>query len=492
MNEGRTQLTLRQGGGVNKGSMRAGLGAPTRPVAAALARTIAALLPDSPVEWLWWLIFPFWAFFPTTRAGFVNLGAMYVNLKDITLACLALASLPWVFVYWRRQRRAFHWTFLPFTGFVIYAVATALITADRRAYDFPYIMSPPFHAWSAMALGFALVCSLPPDKLPAFANRLVVAVSALAFVYVAILLFPPTWIRAYTTVDPMFGMKRLGGPLGGPTLVPAVFLVSLSFVVFGVQQVIKSPLGIIAASVLSAGILFSGSRAAFFALLVFLILTLFREVRLGRKVVMLAALAAASVFVFQYASPARFLDLSDTYRSESYLSSVRAWTANLRAFVFGHGLGQMWPWNLYDAGFGGGAGYGKLLSTQFGRVLYHPHSTLLYVLVETGLVGIALFGASVALPLWRAYRDRPGSSLPGRLAPGLLASLVIFTFDTMLLRAFELAAVWWVFLFLVSADYPSESGTARESESQSWLSPVPTVRPASLRARGCRTAGGAE
>lgn len=491
MNEGRMQLTLPQGGGVNKGSLRAGLGAPTRPVGAALARMIGGLLPDSPLEWLWWPFFAFWAFFPSTRAGFVNVGGMYVYLKDITLACLALVSLPWLFLYRNRCRPAFRWTFLPFTALMIYAIATAVVRADYRSYDFPYIISPAIHAWSAMALAFALVCSLPPEKLPAFANRLVVAVSAVAFVYVAILLFPSTWIRAYATVDPTFGMKRLGGPLGGPTVVPAIFVVTLSFVVFSVQQMIKSPFGIIGATVLSAAILFSGSRAAILALLAFLMLTLLRGGRLLRKVVVFSTFAAASAFVFHYASPERFLDLSEVYRTESYWSSLRAWTANVRSLVLGHGFGQIWPYYFYDAGFGGGAGYGKLLSTEFGRVLYHPHSTVLYVLAETGIVGMCLLGAALGRPLLRAYRAKPGSSVAKRLAPGVLATLVIFAFDTMLLKGFELAAVWWTFLFLMAAENPSKSDPSQIRDRGNRLSFLPEVSFGLAKTRARRTTGGA-
>ncbi len=487
-----SRISLSQLGPLSEAPIRAEVSAHPRTATDALAKRVVESLPDSPVEWLWWPVFALWAFLPSTLTPSINVGWLYLTLKDLILLLAAIISLPWAFLCRERCKWAFRCTFLPFTGFIVYALATAFASHDYRAYDFPYIISPAIEAWSAMALALGLVRSLPPEKLHAFAHRLVVGVGAVGVVYSGILLFPVQWVRAGFAPDPLSGMQRLGGPLGAATLMPAVFVVSLPFLVQRIRRTIGSISTAALAGVLAAAVVFSGSRAAVLSLFALLTLTMVRRVSLKQKALLFAVVAAASVFVFQYASPSRFLDLSETYRTESYVSSIRAWTANLRVFVFGHGLGQMWPWYLYDAGFAGGAGYGKLLSTQFGRVLYHPHSTFLYVLVETGLVGMALFGTSVALPLLRAYRGRPGLSVPGRLAPGLLASLVIFTFDTMLLRAFELAAIWWVFLFLVSADYPSESGTARESERQSRLSLAPRVRPALLRARGCGTAGGAE
>ena len=84
--------------------------------------------------------------------------------------------------------------------------------------------------------------------------------------------------------------------------------------------------------------------------------------------------------------------------------------------------------------------------TRFGILLYHPHSTVLALGVEMGLVGISFLvalAAAVLAALRRSLRSRADSIF----ALGVAVSTLSLGFDLFILRRPTRDAVWWVFLF---------------------------------------------
>ena len=155
------------------------------------------------------------------------------------------------------------------------------------------------------------------------------------------------------------------------------------------------------------------------------------------------ALAGAGVAVVVLVpSLRRLVSLSDPLREQNLISALSWWTRDWQTVVFGAGSGQVWPWFAIDSGLVAAPGE-RMVPTPAGQVLLSPHSTLLAVVVELGLVGALLAGVMVAALGWLAVRTRrDGFTAP--LALALVAGLVAFLFDTYLLKEPGNAFWWWL------------------------------------------------
>ena len=101
-----------------------------------------------------------------------------------------------------------------------------------------------------------------------------------------------------------------------------------------------------------------------------------------------------------------------------------------------------WPWFAIDSGLVPAPGE-RMVPTPAGQVLLSPHSTLLAVVVELGLVGVLLAGAMVFALCKLTLRGRE-DAFAAPLALALLATLVAFLFDTYLFKEFGNAFWWWL------------------------------------------------
>jgi O-antigen ligase len=448
-----------------------------------LEEGIRRWMPQSLVEWVWWPVFVLCAFLPSTRTPILQIEGLLLTLTDLVLAALAIVSLPFLIVNRKRYHRSFRWTFLPFTALAVYAVTTTFVLEDFRRYDFLYLIFPMAMAWVAMAVGFTLVSSTKPERLKHLAYRLSAAATVIVVVYAPVGFLRPLGLRALADTDPDFGIVRLSGPLAGPTSLPAFLIISVSFLLLGIKRIQDSPFPMVLATVLTAGLFLCGSRAGGVALLLFAVVIALRGLSLRARLAVLVTTFLAGAIVFQVALPQRYMRFEDNFRKMTYETGFYAWTASPRAVVLGQGYGQVWPWYMKDAHIREeGRWYQYIVETGFGRSVYHPHSLYVNIMAETGLVGFTLLVMALASQLWRVFRSPMAFQIGSRLAPGIIASLAISAFDLMLLKAFAISAVWWVFFFIMAADVSMQAkSAARQPSAPANSRPGQQVRVGDLR-----------
>jgi len=199
------------------------------------------------------------------------------------------------------------------------------------------------------------------------------------------------------------------------------------------------------------GVLATGSRGGLLALVAWVVLLAVQLLfgRNGRQrrlwpwlVTAGAGIGVAVVVAVLFPSLGRLFSLGDPLREQNLFSALTWWTRDWQTIVAGAGAGQVWPWFAIDSGLVPAPGE-RMVPTPAGQVLLSPHSTLLAVVVELGLVGALLAGVMVFALCKLTLRGRE-DAFAAPLALALLATLVAFLFDTYLFKEFGNAFWWWL------------------------------------------------
>lgn len=156
-----------------------------------------------------------------------------------------------------------------------------------------------------------------------------------------------------------------------------------------------------------------------------------------------ALLVVAAVVELARRRGGRFL--VDAARWDNAANGLDAWSGSVGSVLFGLGPMRLWPWLALERGRPGEQVIGSLLhDSPWGQVLYHAHSTYLEVLVEYGLVGLALLVAALGVVVRRCLREiRQGGEL-SLVAVALLLALPAMLVELYLLRGFPSAALFWM------------------------------------------------
>jgi putative inorganic carbon (HCO3(-)) transporter len=157
----------------------------------------------------------------------------------------------------------------------------------------------------------------------------------------------------------------------------------------------------------------------------------------------LAVGATALLLVFiRWARPDA--GIADAARWSNHVHGLHAWTDGLWPILIGRGSGAVWPWLGVELGRAAAYPGQVTMPSPWGELLWHPHSTVLGVLVELGLVGVLLLVISLGAVLICAARvlhdPDPGRWLP---AAALIATAPGMLLETYLFRGFPAALVWW-------------------------------------------------
>lgn len=190
------------------------------------------------------------------------------------------------------------------------------------------------------------------------------------------------------------------------------------------------------------------SRAGLAALVIVIWIAAARLSRpgLGRIAIVLGggSLAVGAAFAYlRWRRPGA--GLGDGLREQSYAQGLEAWSDSIQLMVAGRGSGSLWPWLAVELKKIPTLSHEIVIESPWGDMLYHAHSTFLGVLVELGIIGLALLLLTLAVVAGSALRslrsDDPQTWLP---AVALLVTLPGMALETYLLRGFPGALVWWV------------------------------------------------
>jgi O-antigen ligase len=245
------------------------------------------------------------------------------------------------------------------------------------------------------------------------------------------------------------GRIRVGGVLENPNLTVALLVVAAP-ALLAVKGVVGRRWRVLAAVCLGAGVILTGSRAGLLALLAACAVTLPRG-RLRALGITIGAIAAAGVLVWRFVSQP---DILAWFRPTIWAAVLQLWAQHPAA-----GVG---PGGLADA-----AGAVRLLHAdhvghhQF--LIAYAESSALGLLVQTGMVGVLIFGVAAVLWVGRGRAREALRSMP--LRASLVAAFVMTLFHDLLTA--DVVLWWWALLFGLLGG-PIEADVRAQTSPASW------------------------
>lgn len=382
-------------------------------------------------------------------------GFEWLSVELLGFTLIMLATLPWL---WRRRGELSRWGWLLMGAFVAligYALLSVLVnpvpqvtTSEVFDVSRTWVVLPFLTGLVTMGAAVGLVLAAEARL------RLTIVATACAVLLVTAVISWPRQAAIHRS-------ERLATAMAGSATVHAVLLLVAAFA-FGLFLDRWHPrVALVLGGFATLGLLATESRAGLLALASWVILVVIGRFLGGRahplKLWPLwVAGAILMVALFAFGPLRRMVSFGDPKRAENLESALNIWTRSPETIARGTGAGQVWPWYAFDAGAVPVPGDG-IQNTAWGDVLISPHSTVLAVLVELGLVGALLFGSSVVAlmgVLWSSRRHPSRLLLPA----ALVASLVAFLFDTYLLKNFGVSLWWWLFATIVVTRSPRGAG----------------------------------
>lgn len=396
----------------------------------------------------------------------------------IGYALIAIVGLP--LVWGRRKELATPaWAGIAaFTAVLLYATVSVLLSGESlvtsrttpevippdtwTAAPLVHRLVPLLTAWLTMIAGVIAVLIIPAAQRVGrmwWAGWLLI-VSSLA-----------AWPRAVLVHD----SPRLATGMGGSATIHLVFLLCVGLFLGAAWQDHRRRWSLVGTAAAAICLLLTGSRSGLLCLAVLAVLVL---LWLGRRIsprlaaaALGALLAVTALLIALVPAAHRLLFFNDELRTTNLATAWHVFTSDPITTIFGVGSGRLWPWYAFDARYWTVPWRGQVSSTE-GTVLTNPHSVLLGVGVELGLVGLALLGVLVAVVLvrlgrgWRHRPERGYGTLADGLVLTLVAGFVAWVFDFYLFKNFAVSFWWWACFTAVFA-VPSDAGSGVETDLDS-------------------------
>jgi len=404
---------------------------------------------------LFWACLVLWSFMPATLTFWVYFHSIPVNCKDLML--IFLIGLEGFRRLGRDRYRNrsnwhqnLHWYFLFlffFAGFGLYH--STIPGRDALAMGFTLVMT-----LASFALAFLIIVRKDPAAVEEFVNLLVVSLTVVGFVYLAESMLG-LGLRSDEGVETAhFGIQRLHGPLFGAAYGQFMLIPCLGFNIGKLRSGPRRRLSIprlILVFINLISLLSLGSRGAVLCLAVYFLLYAFTSKGMGKKIARLLGMAvlfgAAALFVFSFADSSRLTNMEDHARSTTYEISMKIIESNGVDAILGPGYGSIWAWYLPDVEDGGARATNRFyIWTEYGSLLYNPHSILLMLVTELGVVGLAFFlkllQTQVVL-VRRAFHDEVYRSF----ICSMCSTFVVLLTDFPLFKNWPMSALWWLLFF---------------------------------------------
>jgi O-antigen ligase len=400
-----------------------------------------------------WILLVVLAFMPGRFTLWVDVAGVPMNHRYFLVIPVAVFYL---LMWWppRPTQSLWHYNLPGLTlGLLLYSAISMLWSgmSQRDIAPMGYVVVMNILVFT---LGYTLVARRSSVGVGAFLRRLTLFLAAVGLVYSADRFFNLGFSQLPWYLSEAFGIPRVSGPLYGASQVHIIMLPALGFAVNQVI-VVRSHrwLYLGAAFALVIAIMGSGSRAAYLILFIFAVLTVFSVQNKRQRTwiigAMLSMLVLGMVIVFAKATPERLMHMEDMARGATHLTAWNIWmNAPFEKKLFGSGHGAWWPWYLNSTIPGGVENAGlAYVTTPYGITLFHPHSVLLLLGVELGLVGLAYLGI-----LWFVLGRLLLESFAGRTYAIFGCSIFAASFamfvDLVLFRgALPGTITYWTFFF---------------------------------------------
>jgi O-antigen ligase len=433
-----------------------------------------------------WFSLSVWSLLPSSKTPWFEIGSIPVSSKEImAMAVMGFYLLQTIsssmvnqrFLSSRRPvprfRKPWHHRLPTSTMLMLLYAAISVIWSGMSPRDTAAMLYTLMGTASALLLGYYLIANRSAESVRSFLWWLTVFLAGIGLLYSAESFFS-LGLRSELGKEPWnpndFGIQRVRGPLFISSMGHFILIPALAFCI---QETIQNragrllKLGVV--SSLLATIIGLGSRAGLILLgLFFLFLIFFLKGRQRFFVILMVMIVTiiAATLIFSKARTDRLRSLRDDSRAETHRAAWGIVThRSIIADIFGSGYGSYWNWYLkegrtilYDWQV-----VDRRIWTPFGLMLHHPHSVLLLLAVEMGVVGLLYFVALWAVLARIFLHNLRGGSF-SIFTSGVVASGFSMFFDLFFFKPSHLQfnALWWIFLFGALALINNTRPIARE------------------------------
>jgi O-antigen ligase len=404
-----------------------------------------------------WATLLVWSYVPYKEIAFYIWNTVPFKSTDILLFVLLVLALAAGLIH-RYRNHVFQSNCLPllttmsvFLGYSALTMTWAdLVYRDQIAMGYTLISGA-----ACFLVPYLVFRQLRSAQIHTFLWRLSIALAIISFSYFA-QSFLALGLRSRNDWDLItFGMERVGGPLLYPArlhfqLLPAAAFVLGEMLTNRARRMIALPLlCMFIAPILGAG---SRSGAICLGLFILLVALVLRGTKRVSTVFVLLVLVTSGVTVLLTRAIPDRLMTGDPQRSQTYdtaLAIVESQTLNQH--IFGAGYGHWWPWYILDIEDGGAMATGRFFrSTPYGFTLYNPHSLLLTMWVELGIIGLCLFLVLMFFLLQLALRAQRRTGIHVLMC-GLAALVPAFFVDCYIVEDIKQNLIWWCFVLGATA-----------------------------------------
>jgi O-antigen ligase len=405
-----------------------------------------------------WMI-PFWfciafiSLYPSTQAPILEFSLILFNSKDLILVALGCFYLLPVI----RQtsvgsylNKSWSNSLPAITTAILGYAAISVTWSDMGFLDMITMLYTLVLTFFVFHLSYNLIAKMPVGSLRPFLWQLTVFIALISLLYSAQSFFSLDLRSSSNLQNDSFGIDRVRGPLFGSSTGYFLLIPALAFSIQEIANTTrKEPFKWIVMLILGTTILSLGSRGGVVITLIFIISLIFflrdRKQRLFAYLVgAIMMLAITFTIIGVAANTSRFTSTESDGRSETYSTSFEI-VKNRSIFdsFLGSGYGSYWHWYRIDTD-------GEILdgsvSTQYGTMLPHPHSTFLLLLVEIGLPGLLYFFKLNHILLNMISKNNRNTSDTIFFCGVATSGLSLF-FDFFIFKNWTVSMIWLIYFF---------------------------------------------
>lgn len=247
-----------------------------------------------------------------------------------------------------------------------------------------------------------------------------------------------------------FGIQRVRGPLFGSSYGFFILLPAIGFTLNKATIEKWNMRIVIILITLLITLLGIGSRMGFLLLISYLIIItmkyLFKRNKTISIFIIIILLLISWLTITYKANVERFFKIHDLYRANTYEAALKIYAkADITRKIIGKGYGSIWSWYLPDVTVQSEEERQKtkIIKDIYGNYLYHPHSLLLPLWIEVGIIGM-LFILILFIISYKTHLRLKKLGYELFSLSMLIGSLGFFT-DLFLLKNWGASFIYWLF-----------------------------------------------